>query len=65
MPIETDNTALSAERVSDETIRKMNFLTGTLSGNLKNTKVIMSIRGHRYELVFDRDGKLKVSKPAK
>lgn len=48
-----------ADKVSRETIRRMNFLTGSSLKDLRNVTVVLGLRGKRYEVHFDAEGRVR------
>jgi len=59
MPIESEKLEQVAETVSSETLRQMNFLTGSSIKDLRNVTVVVSLNQKRYELQFDEQGHMK------
>lgn len=51
---------LLADRVSDQTIRRLEFLLGGPDPDFRNSTIVMIIGGDRYELRIDSEGGVTV-----
>ena len=54
-----------ADRVSEETIRRINFLTGSSIPHLRNATVILCVDGEQYKVHIDNEGRMSLDQPEK
>lgn len=56
MPTNTQPRQGLADSVSEETVRKLNFLTGSAAEELRNCIVVFSVAGKTVQVKIDADG---------
>jgi hypothetical protein len=59
MSKETESNEPIADSVSPDTLRQMNFLTGSSIKDQRNVTVLVNVNQRRYELHFDDNGNMK------